>query len=223
MESERDGAAPPCRAEGMPDNPARRKLLQLGAAGVTAAFGAGSTSLLAQAPQGTPPGPPTAQPADAAGVIDPAAMPFETWSEPWVWRPADWPDQALDLNVVERNEPERAPSQGQVFPGQFSFGGISPAPTIRIRGDGTLRIRLRNLIGADFGKMWIGPCPDPGSLPPDLAFAFERQIAKAEGRPVPEKPDPAFNILDHLEPLALFLAVQTMDGHCMPGVSNSEH
>jgi hypothetical protein len=70
------------------------------------------------------------------------------------------------LDVVERNEPNKAPSAGQIFPGQFSFGGISPGRTIRVRGDGIIRIRLRNLLGADFGKMGLGPSPDPPrSLP----------------------------------------------------------
>ena len=207
----------------VPANPARRKLLQIGAAGVTAAFGSSAASLLARESQNQtppPPGPPA--PPSAAGVVDPAAMTAETWTEPWVWRPADWPGQALDLNVVERNEPDKAPSQGQIFPGQFSFGGISPAPTIRVRGDGVIRIRLRNLLGADFGKMWIGPCPDPLSITPALALAFQCEIAKAAGKPCPDQPDPTF-ILDHLDELGRFLGVTFMDGHCMTGVSNSEH
>jgi FtsP/CotA-like multicopper oxidase with cupredoxin domain len=209
---------------GAPADPARRRLLQFGAAGVTAALGTGSAAILAGESQNpSPPAVPQATAPEATGVIDPAAMSFETWSEPWVWRPADWPDQALDLNVVERNEPEKAPSQGQVFPGQFSFGGISPAPTIRVRGDGVLRIRLRNLLGADFGKMWIGPCPDPLSLPPEMAFAFECEVAKAAGKKAPDKPDPEFTILEHLDELARLLSVKTMDGHCMTDVSNSEH
>jgi FtsP/CotA-like multicopper oxidase with cupredoxin domain len=204
-------------------SPARRKFLQLGAAGITAAIGSREAALLAGGESQDPPSPAAAAPPDATGVIDPAAMPFETWNEPWVWRPADWPGEALDLNVVERNEPEKAPSVGQVFPGQFSFGGISPAPSIRVRGDGSVRIRLRNLLGADFGRMWIGPCPDPAGLPPALAFAFECEFAKKSGKPVPVKPDPAFNILDHLEALGEFLTVKMMDGRCMTDVSNSEH
>ncbi|HWK09298.1 MAG TPA: multicopper oxidase domain-containing protein [Vicinamibacterales bacterium] len=219
------GPSTPGGANDGPRDPTRRKLLQLGAAGVTAALGsraAGSVAAVGQNP--TPPSPgQAAPPPDAAGIIDPASVAFETWCEPWVWRPEDWPGQSLDLNVVERNEPDKAPSAGQIFPGQFSFGGISPAPTIRVRGDGVIRIRLRNLLGADFGKMWIGPCPDPLSLPPDMAFAFEREMARAAGTPIPEKPDPAFNIDQHREALAAFLSVKTMDGHCMTGVSNSEH
>ena len=216
-------ARPTCASPEPPADPARRRLLQLGAASVTAALGSGG-ALFAGDPQAQPPAASQLPAApDATGVVDPAAVPFETWREPWVWRPADWPDQALDLNVVERNEPDKAPSQGQVFPGQFSFGGISPGPTVRMRGDDVLRVRLRNLLGADFGKMWIGPCPDPLALPPDVAFAFECEVAKTAGKPIPTTADPAFNILDHLEPLARFLSIKTMDGHCMTGVSNSEH
>ena len=211
--------------DGGPANPTRRKLLQLGAAGVSVALGSGGSGLLAAHSQNSPPATPqTPAPApDAAGILDPATLPAETWSEAWVWRPADWPDQALDLNVVERNEPDKAPSLGQIFPGQFSFGGISPAPTIRARATDVIRIRVRNLLGVDYGNMWIGPCSDPLSLPPDVAFTFEQEIAKATGKPVPEKPDPAFNIVEYLEPLARFLSIRTMNGRCMSGISNSEH
>ena len=219
-----DGGQPRAAADGAPANPTRRKLLQIGAVSVGAALGSGS-ALLAARPQNAPPPTPQASPPapDATGVVDPAALPAETWCEAWTWRPADWPNQALDLNVVERNEPDKAPSLGQIFPGQFSFGGISPAPTIRARGNDVIRIRLRNLLGVDYGNMWIGPCADPLSLPPDVAFEFEREIARATGKPVPDKPDPSFNIVEYVEPLARFLSVQTMNGRCMSGVSNSEH
>ncbi|HTI39908.1 MAG TPA: multicopper oxidase domain-containing protein [Vicinamibacterales bacterium] len=219
-----DGGQRPAAADSAPANRSRRKLLQLGAAGISAALTSGGASRLSALAQNTPPAaPPTPQAPDATGVIDPTTIPFETWNEPWVWRPKEWPAQALDLNVVERNEPDKAPSQGQIFPGQFSFGGISPGPTIRARGDDVIRVRLRNLLGVDVGNMWIGPCADPLSLPPDVAFAFEREIAKATGKPIPDKPDPAFNIIEYLEPLAQFLSVRTMNGRCMTGVSNSEH
>jgi FtsP/CotA-like multicopper oxidase with cupredoxin domain len=211
-------------AEGTPSNPARRQLLIAGGASVAAALGTRSAAPFSLEPQGQGGGTAAGEaPPSATGVIDPVALTAETWTEAWVWRPADWPGQFLDLNVVERNEPTTAPSPGQVFPGQFSFGGISPAPTIRVRGDGAIRIRLRNLLGQDFGKMWVGPCPDPFALTPELALAFQCQVAKAEGRPCPEKPDPAFPLFAHLEELAEFLSVKTMDGHCMTGVSNSEH
>ena len=64
-------------------NPGRRRLLQAGAAGVTAALGSSAVSLgareqQAQTPPAAPPGPPA-----ATGVIDPAALPAETWCEAW--------------------------------------------------------------------------------------------------------------------------------------------
>src|SRR5437016_3935626 len=212
-------------------NQGRRKLLQAGIASVTAALGSGAVARVAGAQQTPPPAPraPAAPPpfspamSSAVGVIDPAALAAETWCEPWTWRPADWPDQALDLNVVEHNEPTKAPSPGQVFPGQFSFGGISPAPTIRVRAGGTIRVRLRNLLGQNFGKMWVGPCPDPLSITPDQLLEFQIQIAKAAGNPAPKEVDPAFNPLEYLDELGKFLGVRFMEGHCMPHVSNSEH
>ena len=41
--------------------------------------------------------------------------------------------------------------------------------------------------------------------------------------PFPPQPDPNFNPAAHLDELGAFLSVKTMDGHCMTGVSNSEH
>lgn len=209
-----------------PANPARRRLLQTGA-GVTAAIAAGASGFASEQqaapPVAAPPRLVPETPPPAEGVIDPAVLAAETWNEAWTWRPAEWPDQALDLNVVERNEPTKAPSQGQVFPGQFSFGGISPAPTIRVRSGGTIRVRLRNLLGANFGKMWVGPCPDPASLTPALQLEFEQHVAKAAGTPIPTAPDPAFNPFLHLEALGELLGVKFQAGHCMPHVSNSEH
>ena len=174
------------------------------------------------APQAPPPLVPATAPS-AANIVDPTTVPAETWCEAWTWRPEEWPGQSLDLNVVERNEPTKAPSPGQVFPGQFSFGGISPAPTIRVRSGGTIRIRLRNLLGANHGKMWIGPCPDPPSMTPDQKLAYEQLLARRAGKPIPTAPDPNLNLFEDLETLGTFLGVKFMEGHCMPHVSNSEH
>ena len=212
-----------------PDRPAsltRRKLLKAGAASVTAALGTGAATLGARQQQTPAPVAPPLTPATpppAAGIIDPSTLAAETWCEAWTWRPAEWPGQSLDLNVVERNEPTKAPSPGQVFPGQFSFGGISPAPTIRVRAGGTIRIRLRNLLGANFGKMWVGPCPDPLTLTPALMLEFQKQVATTAGKPAPTALDPAFNPFEHLDALGTFLGVRFMEGHCMAHVSNSEH
>lgn len=216
------------RQSDQPAHLTRRKILQVGAASVTAAFGTSAAGLLAQQqqPQGPPAGPPPlipATPPSAAGITDPSTLAAETWCEAWTWRPAEWPGQPLDLNVVERNDATTAPSPGQVFPGQFSFAGISPAPTIRVRTGGTIRIRLRNLLGANFGTMWVGPCADPLSITPALLLDFQKERAKAAGKPIPSAPDPAFNVLADLDALGKFLGVRFMEGHCMAHVSNSEH
>jgi hypothetical protein len=161
-------------------------------------------------PQGPPPLTPAVPPA-AAGFVDPATLTAETWCEAWTWRPDEWPGQSLDLNVVEHNEPTKALSPGQVFPGQFSFGGISPAPTIRVRAGGTIRIRLRNLLGENFGRMWVGPCPDPLSITPALLLEFQQQIAKSAGKPVPKEIDPDFNPAANLDELGAFLGVKAYE------------
>jgi FtsP/CotA-like multicopper oxidase with cupredoxin domain len=202
----------------------RRDLLRIGAAGLAAAVGGiPADGIDAQQPPAppdpaTPPTPPSPE-----GLLDPRALGTETWSEGWVWRPEDWPGQALDLNVIMLDRAGDAPAQGQVFPGQFSFGGISPAPTIRIRGDATLRIKLRNLMGPNHGAMAVGACPDPVDLPPAMLLELQCRVAKAAGQPCPEAPDPAFNPFAHLDEFYAMVGAKRLDGHCMTEPSNSQH
>ena len=92
----------------------------------------------------------------------------ETWQEPWVWRPSDWPGQQLHLHVVEDQNPGPAVGSGNIAAILFSYGGDTPGPTIRMRGDEDLSIKLRNLLGRDYGRSTIGPAPDPKELPPSL-------------------------------------------------------
>ncbi len=212
-------------------NLSRRRLLKFGAAGIAAT--AGVPSLMAtggqaqpQAPTPRPqlPDPLLTPPVPSADqFVNPSASAAETWSEPWVWRPEDWPKQSLELNVVERNEPEKAPSPGQVSPGQYSFGGISPAPTVRMRNTGTLKMRVRNLLGPSMETMPVGPGPDLAALPPAVDLAFQCEIAKKAGKPCPDAPDPNFNPFEHVEEIYKFLGLTTFDMPCMPHVSNSEH
>jgi FtsP/CotA-like multicopper oxidase with cupredoxin domain len=211
----------------------RRSLLQLGAASLAVTVAV--PSLLAgasQTPQTTPTPtpkpdpliPPTAPSAEK--FLNPAALSAETWCEPWIWRPEDWPGQALELNVVEKNEPDKAPSPGQIFPGQYSFGGISPAPTIRVRNTSTLKVRLRNLLGPSMETMPVGPGPDPLALPPDVYLQALCLEAKAAGKPCPGPEafaDPNFNPLDHLPAILKTVGMHTMDMPCMTHMSNSEH
>src|SRR5215471_13868120 len=100
MTEQDDGASAGGVSDGLA-SPARRQLLQIGAAGLAAVAASSGASLLARDAQNavTPRGSEAAPPS-ADGVIDPSAIAAETWTEPWIWRPADWPGQTLDLNVV---------------------------------------------------------------------------------------------------------------------------
>ena len=177
----------------------RRELLQLGVAGVAGAV-LGSRTAVAQEPGtggGQPSPPPTAE------LIDPAGLQAETWLEPWTWRPEDWPGEALDLHVVENPNPGPRPSIGNPFSRLYSYGGVSPAPTIRVRGDGTLRVKLRNFLGLDQGRTRIGPSPDAAELPPALTREICKRIEEAPpdqtgfgcgGRLFFDPPEPFYDI-----------------------------
>lgn len=133
----------------------RRHFLHAGVLGLAGAASFGGTGVVAgEAEQRRPgsgggtgqgrgsdagPAPPTS---DVSAVVggDP-----ETWNEPWVWRPADWPGQQLHLNVVENQSPSSAVGLGNPGGILFSYGGDTPGPTIRMKGDETLFIKLRNL------------------------------------------------------------------------------
>ena len=190
---ESDSTEGASRRAGVDGQVNRREVLKAGAVGVAASITAGSVARGAtpkgsahsggQEPQTEPPatGPPAAQPPRIEDIVDPTQSPVSTWQEPWVWRPSDWPGQALDLNVVANANLTPSPSPGNPYGTIFSFGGNSPAPTIRMRGDEQLRIKLRNLLGLDHGKTAIGPAPDPFDLTRDLDREICR-LARARGR-----------------------------------------
>jgi FtsP/CotA-like multicopper oxidase with cupredoxin domain len=140
----------------------RRVFLQsalLGAAGVPIA-GSIASSVAAQ---GTGHG--AATPAAVAPEAIASNTP-ETWIEPWIWRPSDWPGQSLDLNVVENQNPGPVVGYGNPSAVLFSYNGSTPGPTIRMRGDETLYVKLRNLLGENSGTTDFGPYPDLAALPP---------------------------------------------------------
>ncbi|HET7095368.1 MAG TPA: hypothetical protein VFI22_17895, partial [Thermomicrobiales bacterium] len=159
--------------------PTRRDLLKWG----TAAAGAGATiggALGLGAPMRVRP---RAEAAQVMAHAAPAATPgaalvksppasTETWTEPWIWRPSEWPGQRLDLNVVENENPGAIVGFGNQTAVLFSYGGGTPGPTIRMRGDDVLLVTLRNLLGRNFGMTALGPYPDPVSyeLPPNLSI-----------------------------------------------------
>jgi FtsP/CotA-like multicopper oxidase with cupredoxin domain len=125
-------------------------------------------------------------PPEVGDLVDPEKLQAETWQEPWTWRPEVWPGDSLELNVVGKQNPGLSPSSGNPNPSLFSFNGTSPAPTIRVRSDGELRIKLRNTLGKNHGFVPIGPLPDPFDLPPNLA----QEICTLAGLPPPEDGGP---------------------------------
>ncbi|HJR58312.1 MAG TPA: multicopper oxidase domain-containing protein, partial [Vicinamibacterales bacterium] len=193
---------------------------------------AGAPRMAAQAPP--PAGPPAqvpapgfveAKPPAADAVTNPAALDAETWVEPWVWRPAEWPDQPLALNVVENQNPGSAPSPGNRFPALFSFGGTSPGPTIRMRGDGTLTVKLRNMLGMNHGGGVLGAAPDPLDLPPTLAREVAALISKKTGVPMvdapPYLPLPVF--IEHFDEVFKQCGVTVHPTACMTEAANVAH
>jgi FtsP/CotA-like multicopper oxidase with cupredoxin domain len=159
----------------------RRALIRtalLGAAAIPAASGGVAQTGTPEARHGTPTaGYGSGQPsAGGPPVIGPADQ--ETWNEPWVWRPSDWPGQQLDLNVVEHENPGAIVGFGNPGASLFAYNGSSPGPTIRMRGDEALLLKLRNLLGENFGETYIGPYPDPNGLPSWVSAADVN--AKAE-------------------------------------------
>src|SRR5690348_2481021 len=139
------------------------------AAGTSAAGMAGMTGTATLAPSGVTPVPsPAAMPPQVftPEAITPAAV--ETWTEPWIWRPSQWPGQQLNLNLVENVNPGAIVGNGNSKAILFSYEGNTPGPSIRMRGDEILLVRLRNLLGQDQGTTPFGPYPDYGALPKNL-------------------------------------------------------
>ena len=121
---------------------------------------------------------PAAAPASAtAGTSQPLQ---ETWLEPWVWRPEVWNGQQLPLHVVENQNPGPAIGLGNIGASLFSYGGIAPGPTIRMRGDETLFVKLRNFLGKDYGTSYVREFPDPGPLTDEMVAAAEEQAQKRD-------------------------------------------
>jgi FtsP/CotA-like multicopper oxidase with cupredoxin domain len=112
--------------------------------------------------------PPTRRVPEVGELIDPRTVRAENWQEPWLWRPERWPDASLDLNLVRAQNPGLSPSPGNPGPSLFSFNGTSPGPTVRVRSDGVLKLRVRNTLGLNEQQTPVGPCPDPVDLTPDV-------------------------------------------------------
>ena len=125
---------------------------------------------------------------DVGNLINPKTTSAENWQEPWTWRPELWPQSNLDLNVVENQNPGSSSSPGNPTPSLFSYNGTSPGPTIRVKSDGTVRIRVRNTLGLNKQDTPAGPAPDPFEFPPvvqrEICSLVEAQVRGGD----PENP-----------------------------------
>ncbi len=161
----------------------------------------------------------TPEPGD---LVDPSSVPAESWQEPWVWRPENWPDSQLDLNVVENQNPGSSPSPGNPAPSLFSYNGTSPAPTIRVKSDGVLQIKVRNTLGLNMQETPVGPNPDPADITParrrEVCVLAQEQI----GDGVPDDPD---TCIPFFYPEQLFQVYQPelRPGWSLKGHMNGQH
>ena len=200
----------------------RRELLRLGIGGVSA-LGAGALPVTAFATQpGSGQGPPPPQPPPPTAVANPAAMNAENWTEPWIWRPSEWPGQPLTLNVVGNAHPPRATSPGNRFTPLYSFNGSSPGPTIRMRGDETLRVTLRNHLGPNMSRVPKGPAPDPFEVHPDVLLAAFCRMQKAAGQSCDAPPNGA-TIFGHFHEFFEGIPMELVDTSCVAGHVNVPH
>ena len=149
----------------------RREFIKLGAGGLAATLAACGSSPVEEgvATEATSmaPGGPAVPPPDLGNLIDPTELPAGNWQEPWVWRPEHWPGEPLELNVVANQSPGESTSPGNPRPSLFSYNGSSPGPTVRVRADGEVRFRVRNILGRDEAQTPVGPYPDPIDITPD--------------------------------------------------------
>jgi FtsP/CotA-like multicopper oxidase with cupredoxin domain len=142
----------------------------------------------------------------------------EDWQEPWIWRPEDWPGSLLELNVVRKQNPGPSTSPGNRTPSLFNFNGSSPGPTVRVRGDGVLRIRLRNTLGLNEQETPVGPCPDvfevPGAVQQDICGFIEQSYYG--GDPAAPGPCPPYDtVLDYV--------LEALGAELRPGWSLKDH
>jgi hypothetical protein len=200
---------------------ARRELLQIGAVAGLAAMAPGATAASdgAQTP-GSGQGAKPPQPPAPEAIANPAAQRVEDWTEPWVWRPEDWPGQQLTLQIVGNRHPPRAVSPGNQYTPLFSINGSSPGPTIRTRGDGLLRIKLRNMLGPNHGQVPKGPAPDPFEIPPADFEAALCAMSKAQGG---DCSTPPVRVLEHLEELFRYIPATLVDTGCLSSPANLPH
>ncbi|UCC23881.1 MAG: multicopper oxidase domain-containing protein [Gemmatimonadales bacterium] len=224
-------------SEGDPKLVHRRDFLKLGALGAAASISGCRTAepvtVAGETPgPGGPQGPGTgggpeggpgqARLPEIGNLVDPAVIPAETWQEPWVWRPGDWPESPLVLNVTRNQSPGNSPSPGNPTPSLFNYNGSSMGPTVRVRGDGEVRIKIRNLLGLDEQASHLGPSPDPVDMPllvdEEVCRLVEAELPDGN----PEEPRPCNPFL-YPELLLEIIAPETRPGWSIKGHLNGQH
>jgi FtsP/CotA-like multicopper oxidase with cupredoxin domain len=213
----------------------RRAFIKLGAAGAVATLTACATPLEPAVSdggesreKGSPqaPGPDfsagTPDVPEVGDLIDPELIAAENWQEPWIWRPELWPESSLDLNVIQNQNPGASPSPGNPAPLIFSYNGSSPGPTVRVRNDGTLHIRVRNTLDLNRQQTQVGPAPDPVEFPPavrrKICALVEEQVRGGD----PENPrncGPFFNP----EQMLQIISPEVRPGWNLRGHVNGQH
>jgi FtsP/CotA-like multicopper oxidase with cupredoxin domain len=188
----------------------RREFLKLSTSGIAVYLSACAPDVL------IPP------PVDTADIMDPEFAGAENWQEPWTWRPALWPDSQLDLNVVRSQNPGLSPSPGNPAPMLFSYNGASPGPSIRVRSDGVLRVKVRNNLDLNKAITQVGPSPDSVDLTPGVerrvCVLVEEQIRGGD----PENPRPC-NPIDFPEQLLQVISPEARPGWSFKGHVNGRH
>ncbi len=91
------------------------------------------------------------------------------WPEPMVWNQSDWPGQALALNVTKNATPTIYLPGNNPDSTFLSYNGSTPGPTIRVRGDDVLHIKLRNFLSANTAISFVIPATDLASEPLEYA------------------------------------------------------
>jgi FtsP/CotA-like multicopper oxidase with cupredoxin domain len=146
----------------------RREFIKLGAGGLAVSLTACVASPVEDAPSvGSEQSVAPMTPPDPGDLVDPTLLQAGNWQEPWVWRPEHWPGAPLELNVVANQSPGHSTSPGNPRPSLFSYNGSSPGPTVRVRADGEVRFRVRNVLGLDKASTPVGPFPDVIDVTPD--------------------------------------------------------
>jgi FtsP/CotA-like multicopper oxidase with cupredoxin domain len=211
----------------------RREFIKLGAGGVAASLTACAAPMLTDQILDSPaktqvpvPAAPVNKPAIPEvndDLIDPAITSSESWQEPWTWRPEEWPDQRLQLNVVRNQNPGLPPSPASFGGAVFSYGGISPAPTIRVPGDGIWKLKIRNTLGLNAGEIEIGPGVNHFDLPPKLKQRVCNLMNEQLGVTDPEDPTTCRRVSRYPEQIREITGAETLPNWNIGGHVNGIH